>query len=457
MHSLRKLGFLMLVVVLLAMPLAVAAQSRTPTPTPAAVVAEGGTIEYGETLDGELTRDAPAVNYTFTGSEGDSVIITLISDDFDTYLALLDEDGFELTFDDDSAGSLDSRIGPFSLPDDGEYTIVAQSYAYRVGSGAATGNFTLSLEIFETDVIEYGETVQGTLTSAAPLAYYSFRGASGDSVIIRLSSNDFDSYLILSGPDGYELISNDDGGGNLNSLIGPYPLPQTGDYMITARSLSGSSTGNYTLSLERAELVELEYGETVTVDFDSSNTIAYFTFNANSGDIIDVEVEGDVDTNLTLNDIYNYVLAYDEDGGRGYNPELFGVVLNQAGTYTLLLQAPFGGEGSVELTITRGEVPSLNDGPQTLTFSSSQTTRTLAYAGEAGETVRLNISALGGNTASPSVDISQDGFSVTYVSASSVEAVSVIFTVPADGDMLVSVSEYSYSNLALEVSISSAE
>lgn len=448
MH-LRKLVFLALIV--LTLPLAVWAQSASGEPV------DGGEIEYGETVDAELSEDAPAFAYTFTGEEGTSVTATMISEDFDTYLTLLDEDGIELSADDDSAGNLDSRIGPFSLPADGDYTVVAQSYAFRNGSGSASGDFTLTLDTFETEVIEYGETIEGTLTTTALEALYFFRGAEGDSVIIRLSSDDFDSYLTLSDPSGFELISNDDSGGNLNSVIGPYTLPQTGDYMISARSLSGSSTGNYVLDLERAEISTLEFGETVTVDIDESNSVAYFTFDANAGDIVDVAVEGDVDTNLTLNDTYNYQLAFDEDGGRGNNPELTGVVLSQAGAYTLLLQAPFGGEGSVELTLTRGVVPSLNDGPQTVNFSSSQTTRTLVYTGEAGDTVRLNVSVGGGNTASPSVDVAQNGVSVTYVSASTVESISAVFTVPSDGDVLVTVSEYSYTNLSLEVSISSAE
>jgi hypothetical protein len=446
---LRKLVFLALIV--LALPLAVSAQGTGGEP------ADGGVIEFGETVDGELTSEAPAITYTFTGEEGTSVVVTLISEDFDTYLTLLDEDGAEVSFDDDSAGNLDSRIGPYALPADGDYTIVAQSYAYRNGSGSASGDFTLTLDTFETEVIEYGETIEGELTTTALEALYFFRGAEGDSVIIRLSSDDFDSFLSLSGPDGFELITNDDGGGNLNSLIGPYALPQTGDYMISARSLSGTATGSYVLTLDRAELSEIAYGDTVTVNFDDQNDVAYFSFEGNAGDVVDVAVEGDVDTNLTLNDIYNYQIAYDEDGGRGNNPELNGIVLTQAGMYTLLLQAPFGGEGSVELALTRGEVPSLNDGPQTLNFSSSQTTRTLAYTGEAGETVRINVSSGSGSTASPSVDVSQNGSSLTYISASTVEAVSATFTIPSDGDVLITVSEYSYTNLSLEISISSAE
>jgi hypothetical protein len=462
MHGLRKLMLWALVGLLLALPLVVAAQTDTPTPAPteeaeAGQTESGGAIEYGQTLEAELTEDEPALEYTFTGDEGDSVVISLISDDFDPYLALLDEDGDEIATDDDGAGNLDSRIGPFTLPADGAYTIVAQSYAFRNGSGSASGAFTLALDRFETDVIEYGETVDGSLTASQAQVFYSFHAAEGDSVLIRLSSDDFDSYLTLTDPDGYQLITNDDGGGNLNSLIGPYPLSVEGDYVITVSSLNGTSTGDYSLSLERAESQTIEFGDTVTAEFDDSNTISYFSFEGSYGDVIDIEVDGDVDTNLTLNDPFNTQIGFDEDGGRGDNPELTGILLNSAGTYTVLLQAPFGGEGSVELTLTRAEIPSLNDGPQTLTFSSSQTTRTLSYTGEADETVRISVSVAGTDVASPTIDISQNGASLSYINASSVQNLSAIFTIPEDGDLVLTISEYSYTNLSLEIEISSAE
>ncbi|MEL6524483.1 MAG: hypothetical protein AAFQ07_02135, partial [Chloroflexota bacterium] len=51
-------------------------------------------LEYE--LTGELTDDEPFVEYLFVGTEGQEVTITLDSEDFDTYLFLVDEDGNEL-------------------------------------------------------------------------------------------------------------------------------------------------------------------------------------------------------------------------------------------------------------------------------------------------------------------------------------------------------------------------
>src|SRR5690606_19818705 len=98
----------------------------------------------------------------------------------------------------------------------------------------------------------------------------------------------------------------DDGGGNLNSLIGPYVLPATGTYTIAASSLSESATGGYTLALERVELNMVAYGDEIEGELGKNTPSVYYSFEGASGDVVSIEVDSDADTNLTLNDPYNY-------------------------------------------------------------------------------------------------------------------------------------------------------
>ncbi|NDJ63113.1 MAG: hypothetical protein GYB67_18480, partial [Chloroflexi bacterium] len=125
---------------LLVTPLVGAAQDTLPEPVAA------GEIALGEIIDAELTADAPALEFTFDGEADDLIDLTMTSLDFDTYLVLLDEDGAVIAEDDDGAGNLNSRIGPFELPADGTYTVVAQSFVYNSGRGVLTGEFMLSLQ-----------------------------------------------------------------------------------------------------------------------------------------------------------------------------------------------------------------------------------------------------------------------------------------------------------------------
>jgi serine protease Do len=65
-----------------------------------------------------------------------------------------------------------------------------------------------------------------------------------------MTSEMIDPYLELLGPDGTQLIYNDDGAGYPNALIEAYSLPTAGTYTIVARSFGDSRSGTYVLSLE---------------------------------------------------------------------------------------------------------------------------------------------------------------------------------------------------------------
>ncbi|HBB94855.1 MAG TPA: hypothetical protein DC054_05640, partial [Blastocatellia bacterium] len=111
--------------------------------------------------------------------------------------------------------------------------------------------------------INIGQTINGALTTSdcfspfspnSPYAdHYTFTGASGQPIAITLSSNTFDTFLYLIGPNGAVIGSDDDGGGGTNSRIlagsGFFILPTDGAYTIEATSSRTNETGNYTLSL----------------------------------------------------------------------------------------------------------------------------------------------------------------------------------------------------------------
>src|SRR5688572_29617469 len=78
-----------------------------------------------------------------------------------------------------------------------------------------------------------------------------FQGRSGQTVTIRLDSDDFDAYLQLGFMQngGFEEIATDDDGGEgLNALL-QIPLTRTGRYAIRARALSQGYTGSYRVGL----------------------------------------------------------------------------------------------------------------------------------------------------------------------------------------------------------------
>ena len=106
-----------------------------------------GQTAIGQTMRGRLeTGDQTMPDGTFAdiwqfqGSAGQSVTIDVRSDEFDTYMQLLDANGNKLGEDDDSGGNLNSRL-TYTLPTAGMYQIVVNN----AGQTRRSGIYTVSI------------------------------------------------------------------------------------------------------------------------------------------------------------------------------------------------------------------------------------------------------------------------------------------------------------------------
>ncbi|MGB3294436.1 MAG: pre-peptidase C-terminal domain-containing protein [Phormidesmis sp.] len=109
--------------------------------------------------------------------------------------------------------------------------------------------------------------------SLAPMEdTYTFDGEMGQSMTIELKSEEFDTVLLLKGPDGEVLTSNDDYGGTLNSTI-VIELPESGTYSAIASSFSGQG-GSYQIEVRPAseyeQVFSRAYDLSVSEDYDDS-------------------------------------------------------------------------------------------------------------------------------------------------------------------------------------------
>jgi flagellin-like protein len=110
-------------------------------------------LSYGDELSGSLTDADPSGftgeydAYTFDGSSGETVTITMSGSNADTKLLLLDSSGDQITVNDDASDVSDlpytynSRIKDYTLPKDDEYIIIGTSY-----SSSNRFDYTLKLE-----------------------------------------------------------------------------------------------------------------------------------------------------------------------------------------------------------------------------------------------------------------------------------------------------------------------
>ncbi len=107
-------------------------------------------ITVGQTITGQLSAGdctladgSFADRYSFSGTAGQQIAISLNSTAFDAFLGLLNANEVVIATDDDSGGGTNARIpasGFFSLPATGNYIILANSFA-----AGGIGSYTLSL------------------------------------------------------------------------------------------------------------------------------------------------------------------------------------------------------------------------------------------------------------------------------------------------------------------------
>ena len=181
------------------------------------------TLESGEYVD----------SYEFDGSPGQHVTVDLASDDFDTYVILIDPNG-EQTENDDAEDSdgVGHSIIEADLTETGTHRVLVTSY-----ESGETGAYRLmidSTQASSTDDAPANRDVT-TLTVGRPSSgrlesgdqelqtgefqdIYVFDGTAGQNVRVELESSDFDTYVGLITPNE-EAIENDDVDGSTDRSV----------------------------------------------------------------------------------------------------------------------------------------------------------------------------------------------------------------------------------------------
>jgi len=292
-------------------------------------------IDLNSTATGEIDKADPSSNdrrgfyepVTFEGEAGQDVRIDMGSRPGDTYLILLDPSGNVIAENDDYR-SLNSSIQRVTLPEDGEYTVVATSFSrddrfvYELSVEViGSGNPDAGGENLRD--IRIGESASGQIDTSDPQAGFlrgfyepvTFEGRAGQSVTIDMESREGDTYLMLYGPDGDRIAFNDDFEG-LNSRI-ETTLPDNGEYTIIATSFSDDDTFSYDLSVSEGgdggpvnatDLRSISYGETAEGEIDEQDPESniyrgYYepvTFEGSAGDDARIEMTSRDDTYLIL-------------------------------------------------------------------------------------------------------------------------------------------------------------
>jgi len=198
--------------------------------------------------------------YRFEGQAGQRVRIEMASREIDPFLILVTPNGRELAQDNNSGGNRNARILA-TLPFSGTYILIANSYqAGEVGSFSLRGiasSGVASLSSSPERQRSSGIRLQGFLGPGSTVLpsdgswyrSYTFQGRAGQSVSINLESQDFETYLVVLGPDGGKIAENNNQGRNSANSALVVTLPSSGTYRVIVNASERGAGGRYFLTI----------------------------------------------------------------------------------------------------------------------------------------------------------------------------------------------------------------
>ena len=207
-----------------------------------------GTITVGTPITVTTTAAGQNARYTFSGTAGQQISVSVTSSTYPGCLALtasvLKPDGTTLGSA-STCGSTDF-VDSLTLPTTGTYTVFINP------SGTSTGSATVLLSTFAdiSGTITAGTPVTVTTTTAGQNARYTFSGTAGQQASVSLSGSTYPGCLALTTsilkPDGSSLGSTSIC--SSTGSFGPLSLPSTGTYTVLVDP-AGTNTGSVTVTL----------------------------------------------------------------------------------------------------------------------------------------------------------------------------------------------------------------
>lgn len=353
---------------------------RAPTDNTSADTRTRGRLRIGDSTNADLSFAGDVDWYRVRLEEGNSYRFTLNSNGEsslgDPLLRLYDSSGTEVGMDDDGGDGLNSYL-EYTAPRTGNYFVSAGAFAE-----GSTGGYTLAARTgdipgdntTDASLSADGDYREGVLSPAGDKDWFRVEMTEGQGMRVGLTSTQTpdalsDPYLVLYGPDGAEILRDDDGGDGLNSWF-EYSATTAGSYYIEVRGFSEDAAGRYAISITGGEISgSPDMAENITANGDGRiSTISpaddsdWFAIEMIEGRpyrffLNGVDPDPLADPLLTLFDAQGNQVAVDDDGGAGVNSYLT-FTSPTGGPYFAAVSSFNGGSaGRYELRVVDTDVP----------------------------------------------------------------------------------------------------
>ena len=190
---------------------------------------------------------------------------------------------------------------------------------------------------------------------------YTFEGEAGATAVIDLQSADFDTYLVIEGPDG-EQFNNDDYEGSYSRSLLSLELSDSGTYTVQVTSFDSDATGSYTLEMLDAVPAgggedQVQNGTLASGDstYEDGEYVDTYTFEGSPGQTVTIALDSSAfDTYLVLETPAGETEANDDAGDSTTHSQLV-TQLSDVGTYSVHVTSYGAAEtGEYQLRISYG-------------------------------------------------------------------------------------------------------
>ncbi len=207
------------------------------------------TLQQETQVTGKLASDDAVLcsdgtlydRYSLKGEAGQSVMIRLESKALKPVVALLGPDGKQVIIDENTPND-DFADVVLQLPVSGTYTIIANSR--QKGEQGTYQLRVMPLILARSGALKVGDRL---LKDGSLYQPFEFQGQANQPVTIRVSSQEFDPYVILLDAKGKQLAANDDGATQTTNSLLSMRLPQTGTYTVLVNAAKRGQQGAFNL------------------------------------------------------------------------------------------------------------------------------------------------------------------------------------------------------------------